>query len=127
MDTPVNTTALAYIGDAVYEVYIRERIIQSGQTNADMMHKKSVAYVSAEAQAKILKRIYDRLGEDEQNLVKRARNHKISSKPQNTDAVTYKLATAFEALVGHLYLTENKERLEEILNFAAAAAENGDN
>jgi len=122
----LNTTALAYIGDAVYEVYIRGRIIESGQINADAMHKMSVRYVSAEAQSKILKKISDCLDEKEHDLVKRARNHKISSKPKNAGPVTYKLATAFEALIGYLYMTGDKSRLDEILNMAAAAAENGE-
>ena len=120
---PENTTALAYIGDAVYEVYIREYIIGTGQVNADAMHKIAIRYVSAEAQAKILKIIYDELSEEELGLVKRARNHKISTKPKNTSPVTYKLATAFEALVGYLYMTGKKERLNKILMLAVAAAE----
>ena len=123
MTAPDSTTALAYIGDAVYEVHIRERILRKTNTNADAMHKMSVRYVSAEAQAKILKKIYDELSEHEQELVKRARNHKISSKPKNADPVTYKLATAFEALIGYLYMTDDKERMDEILRLAADAAE----
>ena len=124
MEIPVNTTALAYIGDAVYELYIRKHIIAAGQTNADAMHKMSVRYVSAEAQAKILKKILGGLSVEEQDLVKRARNHKISTKPKNTGPVTYKLATAFEALVGYHFLAENEERLLEIMKLAVSAAEN---
>ena len=118
-----NTTALAYIGDAVYELYIRENIIKSGQTNADIMHRISINYVSAEAQANTLKKIYDALKESERELVRRARNHKISSKPKNAAPVDYKLATAFEALIGYLYMSGDKERMDEVLSMAAAAAD----
>jgi len=119
----LNTTALAFIGDAVYEIYVREHVIKSGQTNADKLHQMAVAYVKAESQAKIGKAIFDELSEDEQALFKRARNRKTTSKPKNVDPVLYKLATAFEALIGHLYLTGNKERLDEIIALSFAEVE----
>ena len=118
MAAPLNTTALAFIGDAVYEVFIRKHILQSVSVNADVMHRAAVKYVSAKAQAKILKKIYGMLSEEEQNLIKRARNHKITTKPKNADPITYKYATAFEALIGYHYMAENYGRMEEILNFA---------
>ena len=121
---PVNMTALAFIGDAVYEVHIRKHVLESGQANADKLHKMAVKYVCAEGQARALKWIFDMLSEDEQALVKRARNRKSASKPKNADPVEYKLATAFEALVGDLYLKGGVERLDEILRLAVAAVEN---
>jgi ribonuclease-3 family protein len=117
----VNTTTLAFIGDAVYEVYAREFVLESGQVNADKLHQMAVQYVRAEGQAAALRRIFDILPEEEQSLVKRARNRKPASKPKNVDPVTYKLATAFEALVGYHYLTGNKERVSEIIHFAFEA------
>jgi len=112
----MNTTALAYIGDAVYEVYIRKHVLSKGSVHVDVLHQKSVEYVRADGQAAALKRIFDRLTPDEQALVKRARNHKSSSRPKSTDPVTYKWATAMEALVGYLYLENQSRRLDEIMD-----------
>ena len=112
----MNTTALAYIGDAVYEVYIRRHVLSMGSVHVDVLHQKSVEYVRADGQATALKRIFDRLTPDEQALVKRARNHKSSSRPKSTDPVTYKWATAMEALVGYLYLENQSRRLDEIMD-----------
>ena len=112
----MNTTALAYIGDAVYEVYIRRHVLSMGSVHVDVLHQKSVEYVRADGQAAALKRIFDRLTPDEQALVKRARNHKSSSRPKSTDPVTYKWATAMEALVGYLYIENQSRRLDEIMD-----------
>ena len=113
----MNTTALAYIGDAVYEVYIRRHVLSMGSVHVDVLHQKSVEYVRADGQAAALKRIFDRLTPDEQALVKRARNHKSSSRPKSTDPVTYKWATAMEALVGYLYIENQSRRLDEIMDW----------
>ena len=113
----MNTTALAYIGDAVYEVYIRKHVLSKGSVHVDVLHQKSVEYVRADGQAAALKRIFDRLTPDEQALVKRARNHKSSSRPKSTDPVTYKWATAMEALVGYLYIENQSQRLDEIMEW----------
>lgn len=111
----INTTALAYIGDAVYEIYVRKYVLNFGAENVDRLHQISIKYVRAEGQAFALKAIFEELTEDEKSLAKRARNRRITSKPKNVDPVTYKLATAFEALVGYLYLDEKIERMEEII------------
>ncbi|MCL1808293.1 MAG: ribonuclease III [Clostridiales bacterium] len=121
----LNTTALAFIGDAVYELHVRERVLESGQANADRLHSMAVKYVKAEAQAKAVRSIIDELSEDEQDLVRRARNRKPATKPKNADPLTYKMATAFEALIGRLYLDGDEKRLEEILNLAFLATRNG--
>ena len=107
----VNTTALAFLGDAVYEVAVRKHILDTGQVNADKLHRIAVGFVRAEGQAAALKELMDELTAEEQALVRRARNRKITSKPKNADPVIYKLATAFEALIGWLYLSGNGERL----------------
>ncbi|MBO5143470.1 MAG: Mini-ribonuclease 3 [Clostridia bacterium] len=105
----------AYMGDAVYEKYIREYVIRQGLCKNGLLHKKSIKYVSANGQVKILKRIEEKLTEEELDIVRRGRNSNPHSHAKNADIVDYKYATGFEALVGYLYLTEQKERLEEIL------------
>ena len=120
----INTTALAYIGDAVYEIYVRVRVLEaSGDAqlaygaHVDALHKRAIKYVKASGQAKAVKRMLADgfLSQDEEALVRRARNHKTASKPKNADAMDYKYATAFEALVGYLNLTDDKARMEEII------------
>ena len=119
-----NSIALAFMGDAVYERFIRERILRSGKTGADKMHRAAVRYVKAAAQEVSLREMLDDLTEDEQTVVHRARNHKITSTPQNADPLTYKMATAFEALLGYLYLSGQSERLAELMERAAQTVEN---
>ena len=119
-----NSIALAFMGDAVYERFIRERILRSGKTGADKMHRAAVRYVKAAAQELSLREMLDDLTEDEQVVVHRARNHKITSKPKNADPLTYKMATAFEALLGYLYLSGQSERLTELMERAAQTVEN---
>ena len=111
-----NTTALAFLGDAVYEIYARKYVMDSGQQNADRLHKAAIKYVCAAGQAKAVKSLMaDFLSEEEVGLIKRARNRKTASKARSADAVTYKLATAFEALMGFLYLDGQSQRLEEVV------------
>ena len=119
-----NSIALAFMGDAVYERFIRERILRSGKTGADKMHRAAVRYVKAAAQELSLREMLDDLTEDEQVVAHRARNHKITSKPKNADPLTYKMATAFEALLGYLYLSGQSERLAELMERAAQTVEN---
>ena len=122
----INTTALAYIGDAVYEIYVRKHVLEAGIPNVDMLHKYAVHFVCADGQAKALKALMaDFLTEEEVSLAKRARNHKTSSKARSADPVTYKLATAFEALIGWLHLGGQNERMEEIIYKAFEIIEGG--
>lgn len=115
----LNTNALAFIGDAVYEVYIREHLLGDGNPNVDVLQKKAVNYVKASRQAKALKEMMDGfLTEEEIAIAKRARNHKTTSKPKNADPVDYKNATAFEALIGYLHLEGKEERVIEIIEKA---------
>jgi len=113
----INTTALAYIGDAVYEIYVRERVLTMEHVHVDHLHKLAINYVNNAGQAKAVKRMMHDgfLTEEEVALVKRARNHKTASRPRNADPVNYKLATAFEALIGWLHLEGQKDRCEEII------------
>ena len=106
------------MGDAVYEQAVREHIIRKGSYHVNNMHRLATEYVKAPAQARIIKGLFDELTEPEQRLVKRARNRKYATKAKNADPVTYKWATAFEALVGYLYLAEDSKRLEWVLSKA---------
>ncbi|EPR09497.1 Mini-ribonuclease 3 [Ruminiclostridium papyrosolvens] len=109
---------LAYIGDAVYEVYIRTMLVVNNKSNVNMLHKMSVKYVKAKSQADIVHRVNDRLTADEQDIVRRGRNAKSATVPKHADVTDYRYSTGFEALIGYLYLTNNYERLMEILRLA---------
>lgn len=111
----LNTTALAFVGDGVYELFIRNLMVQNGWSGADRLHRETVGYVRAESQAYAVKKIQDMLTPDEQDLVRRARNRKSATKPKNADPVSYKMATALEALIGYLYLTGQQQRIQEIM------------
>ena len=103
------------MGDAVYEVYIRRAMLEKGTRNPKRLHRQSVVYVRAGAQARAIEGIFEKLSEEEQKLVKRARNHNPATKAKNADIMTYKWATAFEALIGWLYLRGSTERMEEMI------------
>ena len=105
----------AYMGDAVYEKFIREYVIRQGLCKNGLLHKKSIKYVSAKGQSQILKEIEDFLTDEEKDIVRRGRNSNPHSTAKNADIVEYKYATGFEALIGWLYLNEKEERLEEIV------------
>lgn len=113
----INVQILALLGDAVFSLYIREKLLTIGINDPNILQKKSVEYVSAKGQVKILNNLIDNniLTEEEISIVKRGRNNKKDNHPKNTDIITYKLSTGFETLLGDLYLN-NKVRLEEILN-----------
>lgn len=118
MDTRnINVITLAYMGDAVYEVYIRKSLIDKNIALVDDLQKVAINYVSAKSQSKILNLLIDKdvLTLEEMDVVKRGRNYKRASHPKNTDILTYKNSTGFEALIGYLYLNNNKERLDNIM------------
>ena len=114
-----NSLTLAYIGDAIYEVYVRKYLIDQGILKVKELQAEAVKYVSASSQAKYLKELIekDMLTEEELNIIMTARNHKNNHKPKNCDIITYKYATGLEALIGKLYFDNNKERLEEIMSY----------
>lgn len=105
----------AYIGDCVYELYIRTYLINTTKLKPHKLHIEAIKYVKASAQAEILKRISDTLTEEEQDIVRRGRNTENHHLPKNSNVQEYMYATAFEALVGYLYLTKQDKRLNEIL------------
>ena len=106
----------AYIGDAVYEMHIRTYLINTTNLKPHKLHIEAIKYVKAKAQADILNRIYDNLTEVEQDIVRRTRNTENHHVPKNVDVKDYMYATAFEGLIGYLFLTKQDERLNEILD-----------
>lgn len=114
----INVLVLAYLGDTIYEDYIRKYLIMKNISNVNDLQKEAVKYVSAKSQAKFLTELVDKnlLCDEELNIVRRARNHKGNSHPKNCDVITYKHATALEALIGYLELSEKRNRIDEIMN-----------
>ena len=113
----LNSLALAYMGDAVYEQYVRHHLLQQGSVRPNQLHNISKRYVSAKAQANSIHYLMHKqfLTEEEEGVVRRGRNAKSGTIPKNTDIQTYRYGTAFESLIGYHYLLGNNRRLEEII------------
>lgn len=113
----LNSLALAYMGDAVFEQYIRHHLLEMGSVRPNQLHREATKYVSAKAQSQIIHYFLaeNLLSDEEIAVVKRGRNAKSGSVPKNTDVQTYRYGTAFEALIGYLYLLKREERLKEII------------
>ena len=105
----------AYIGDAVYELYIRTNLVNKTKLKPHKLHIESIKYVKAKAQADILKELMESLTDEEKDIVRRARNAENHHLPKNADPEDYMYSTAFEGLIGYLYLCKKDERLKEIL------------
>ena len=105
----------AYVGDSIYEAFIRTHLVETTNLKPHKLHIKAIKYVKAKAQAEILKKIYDSLTEKEQEVVRRARNTQNHHVAKNADPADYMYSTAFEGLIGYLYLSNQKERLNDIL------------
>ena len=116
----LGSLALAYMGDAVYEVYIRHHLLSLGQVKPNKLHKEATNYVSAKSQSAVVHYLLSEqlLTEEEEAIIRRGRNAKSGTVPKNTDVQTYRYSTAFEALIGYLYGSNNQERMEEIINLA---------
>lgn len=106
----------AYVGDSVYELFIRTHLVETTKLKPHKLHIETIKYVKAKAQADILERLQEVLTDKEKEIVRRARNAENHHLPKNADPADYMHATAFEGLIGYLYLSEQKKRLEEILN-----------
>ena len=122
----INILELAYLGDAIYELCVREYVLRtSGSARADMLHRAGVAFVCAAGQAAALKTMSEDgfLTEEEKDFVRRAHNHKTATRPKNADPVDYKWATAFEALLGLKHLAGEPERLTQIMQRAIEITE----
>lgn len=119
MNNEVNSLALAYIGDAVYELCVREFLLSKGICKVKALQKEAVKYVSARGQYQILIKMIDEhfFTDDELNVIFRARNHKIDHRPKSCDIATYKYATGFEAIIGYLYLNKEFERINKIMEY----------
>ena len=107
----------AYIGDCVYELYIRTKLINETNLKPHKLHVESIKYVKASAQAKFLSEIEGKLTEEEKEIVRRGRNTQNHHLPKHSNVQEYMHATAFEALIGYLYLTNNMKRIKEILEY----------
>ena len=110
----MNPLVWAYIGDSVFEIFIRTHLINTTNLKPHKLHIESIKYVKAKSQAEILKKIYDDLTEEEKEIVRRGRNTQNHHVPKNSNVQEYMHATAFEALIGYLYLTKQNNRLKEI-------------
>lgn len=108
----------AYVGDCVYELYIRTKLINETNMKPHALHIEAIKYVKAQAQAEILNKIYDKLTEEEKEIVRRGRNAENHHIPKNANVQEYMYSTAYEALIGYLYLTKQTERLQEILRIS---------
>ncbi|MBQ7034621.1 MAG: ribonuclease III [Clostridia bacterium] len=106
--------ALAYLGDGVYELFVRAYVLEQGNCQNHKLHEKSKDFVSCAAQERFLNLLLPELTEAEQEVVRRGRNAKTHSKPRNADYGTYHAATGFEALWGYLYLAGEQERLQQL-------------
>jgi ribonuclease-3 family protein len=108
----------AYIGDAVYELFIRNRLVTGGPAKTRTLHKQAVKMVRASFQAELAARLEPRLSEEETDILRRARNVKSGHTPFGSDPITYRYSTAFEGLIGYLYLSGRRERLIVLLQLA---------
>ena len=112
----LNPLVLAYVGDSVYDTFVRTLLVSGGNGRVAKLHKMSIEFVKAKAQADILGKINELLTPEEQDIVRRGRNTKSSTVPKNADILDYRYATGFEALIGFLYLTGQIERLMEVIS-----------
>ena len=121
----INGIALAFEGDAVYSMYIRRHLIFKGLTKPNKLHGETNKYVSAKAQASLISALLEAqlLTEKEQEIYKRGRNTNSHTKAKNADVVTYRMSTGFEAVLGYLHMTDQIQRLEELIAWCIAQVE----
>lgn len=116
----MSPVVLAYMGDAVYEMLIRQYLISLPNHKSNHMHKEATQFVSAKAQRRMLEKWHDHLSEEEADIVRRGRNSKSGAPPKNADMLDYRHATALETLVGYLYYEGRIERLGQLLEIGIA-------
>ncbi|MGQ7660379.1 Mini-ribonuclease 3 [Streptococcus suis] len=121
----INGIALAFEGDAVYSMYIRRHLIFKGLTKPNKLHGEANKYVSAKAQASLISSLLEAqlLTEKEEEIYKRGRNANSHTKAKNADVVTYRMSTGFEAVLGYLHMTDQIQRLEELIAWCIAQVE----
>jgi len=117
----VSPLALAYLGDAVYDLYVRQYVLSRPSRRPNQLHAQATRFVSAKAQARAVKRIEPELTEEERDMLRRGRNAKSHAAPKNTDVLDYRHSTGFECLIGYLYLCRRYERLETLMRLTLAA------
>ena len=111
----ISTEALAYLGDARHALFVRRMLVERGITKSGELNELALSYVTAEAQAKMMRRIEHLLLEDERDLYKRAANSTHLNRPQHASAAEYRAATGFEAVIGMLEWIHDDDRLEFLL------------
>ncbi|WP_027953442.1 MULTISPECIES: Mini-ribonuclease 3 [Halobacillus] len=116
----MKSLALAYMGDSVYELYVRHHLLEKGEVKPQQLHQAAVQFVSAGSQAAVVQAWQeDRLlTEEEEGVLRRGRNAKSGSVPKSTNVQTYRYSTAFEAVLGFLYLSGRTERLETLIDYS---------
>lgn len=124
----LNGQTLAYLGDAVYEIYIRRHLIKGGIVKPQILQREATHYVSAKAQAALITKLQEDqlLSEEELTAFRRGRNAKSHTKAKNTSLKTYQLSTGFEAMIGYLDLDDRHQRVDELVAWCIAAVENGE-
>lgn len=122
----INGIALAFEGDAIYSTYVRRHLIMSGQTKPNQLHKMATHYVSAKAQANLIQVMLDKqlLTEKEEEIYRRGRNATSYTKAKNADVITYRMSTGFEAVMGYLHMTDQIDRLEELITWCIQFIDN---
>ena len=108
----------AYLGDSIFETYIRDYLVDTTNLKPNKLHRNAIMYVKAKAQADVIKKLDAYLTDEEKDIVKRTRNTENHHVPKNADKADYMYSTAFEGLIGYLYLTKQEERLAEILKLS---------
>lgn len=123
----INGIALAYMGDAIYEVYIRKHLLEKGLTKPNHLHRTATHYVSAKAQSFLIEKMLDQeiLNETELEYFRRGRNAKSHTSAKNTAVITYRISTGFEALFGYLFLSKQAARVEELAQWCIRMIEEG--
>ncbi|QEA58861.1 Mini-ribonuclease 3 [Leuconostoc koreense] len=123
----MNGLSLAYIGDAIYELEVRRHLLSLGLTKVNELQRRSKHYVSAKAHAALFEQmmVSDILSDDELDYFKRGRNAKSHTKAKNTDVITYRISTGIEALFGYLYMSEQRERILELMTWIFEQVETG--
>jgi len=110
-----SSLTLAYVGDAIYEVFMRTKLTENGDKKVNRLHKEAKNFVSAKAQSQIVEVLLNSLTDDETDIFKRGRNTKVNTKAKNADFKEYHNATGLEALFGYLYLSKDQTRLNELM------------
>ncbi len=122
-----STAALAYLGDAVHSLYMRERAVEEGFARSERLHRYTAGAVNAAAQARMLEAILPHLTEAERDVCRRAGNYRHLHAPKHMSAADYRRATGFEAVLGMLYWLGERERLRELLRLAYTALKEDEN